>query len=207
MQRLQLSYLKIVLCLLQFLDGFALATIQSRGIPRGRAEPIRSDVSIIVISGELVKRTQSAAPPAGLSQPGTNDYQEMFTGLERAGWTCRFVPNFWFSPVYTSSGFLVAFFNGWMASVAAQMLANAALTSAPISGAYGPLIVTVDAYQRCQSCMGMRRALTWELLYYLLLYLRNHAARSFTGTGTLYLGHFGDEIIIRVSLKLRGEVG
>lgn len=173
----------------------------------------RRELHATPLPAHLAKRDQSTVvPPLSTPAPspsGINSNLELFTGLEQAGWVWRFVPHHWFSPSYTSSGFLVAYLDHCMALVAAEMLANAVLTARPVVfGARTPLALTIDAYERCPGC-GRRRngVLTWVLVSHLLLYLRNHAARGFTGTGTLYLSQGDGEAAVSMTLKLRDGYG
>lgn len=180
--------------------------------PHHGRHPTSRDLRATVLPADLCKRTQPTVPPpiptSAPSPSSINSNRDLFAALEQAGWGWRFVPHYWSSPSYTSSGFLVAYFDQCMAVVAARMLANAALNFIPVFfGANTPLLLRIDAYQTCPGCEGRVGVLTWELVYHLLLYMRNHAARGFTGTGTLYLSHGDDEAAVRMTLKLRDGYG
>lgn len=155
-------------------------------------------------SAELHKRTQSTAP----NGQWPYNYQELFTGLEQAGWMWHFVPGHWFSPAFTSSSYITGYIDQCLAVAAARMLASVPLTSNYVLfGAGNPLSIIVTGRQRCLRCGRPANALTWELVGYLLLYLRNHAARGFTGTGSLYLVNSETQIAIKITLVLRDGIG
>ncbi|KAL8722460.1 MAG: hypothetical protein Q9225_001082 [Loekoesia sp. 1 TL-2023] len=167
-------------------------------------------ISTTVLTAELAKRTQPAAPrfPLPPGPPNYTNYAELFAGLEQDGWIWRFIPHHYFSPIYTSSLGLFRFFDACMAIVAARMLANAQQPGGDYRfRAYeDALTLQVHAYERCAGCGHLASMFTFELMYYLLLYFRNHAARGFAGTGMLILTsdeRNGNRVIIRASLRLR----
>lgn len=139
--------------------------------------------------------TRPAFSKAKRTQPTPSapyDYQSLFTTFEQAGWTWQFIPDGFFSPILTSSASLIRYYNQCMALVAAQMLANVPLNHSPLTlHPHGPLFLTVAADHRCPATDCRTSILTWETVYYLLLYLRNHAERGWAGTGTLILGRRG----------------
>ncbi|KAI4235545.1 MAG: hypothetical protein LQ352_008081, partial [Teloschistes flavicans] len=141
--------------------------------------------------------------------PRTINTQDVIAEFQREGWDINFVPYHLFQPIYTSSHALVDYMNQCMAMVAAHML-NHHNTSPPDNLVFGsgfPLTLTIIGRARCMGCGGVHRNLTWELVYYLLLYLRNYAARGFSGTGALRLGQRqgegGLQNSVVMSLRLR----
>ncbi|KAL8897861.1 MAG: hypothetical protein Q9207_006990 [Kuettlingeria erythrocarpa] len=173
----------------------------------------KQELHTSLLPADLAKRNQPTVvpppPTPASSSSGINSNLELFTGFEEAGWVWRFIPDHWFSPSYTSSGFLIAYLDQCIALVAAQMLANAVLTARPVVfGPDNPLVLTIDAYERCAGCERRRNGtLTWVLVSQLLLYLRNHAARGFTGTGSLYLIQGDGDAAVMMTLKLRDGYG
>lgn len=217
MRRSYCNLVVVLSCLLGLLCSSVRAiptadsTIQCHGPTCDPQPPIASDISTAILPADLAKRTNPGVPPAAPSTPpGTNNYQELFAELEQAGWEHRFTPGAMFSPVYTSSRNLVEYFNRCMAIVAANMLADAPLPHPAVFGQLGPLSLTILVRERCVATRCITNGLTWQLLYYLLLFLRNYAARGFSGTGTLQLANRRDpqtQTAIRVSLKLREGLG
>ncbi|KAL8721413.1 MAG: hypothetical protein Q9181_007705 [Wetmoreana brouardii] len=167
-----------------------------------------SDLSSTVFSAELVKRTQRpAAPPI---PQGTNNYQDLFSELEQAGWEWQFYEDQPFLPAYTSSRSLVRLFGDCMALAAAKMLANVQQPRTFRAQLGEALTLSIMAGQQCLETESTTVILTWQLLYYLVLYLRNHAARGFSGTGALYLYNRQDPrnlVVVRMVLELEDGTG
>ncbi|KAL8661785.1 MAG: hypothetical protein Q9202_005282 [Teloschistes flavicans] len=163
----------------------------------------RTNIATTVQSPDLIGRTLITTVPSLINT------QDVTAEFQREGWDINFVPYHFFQPIYTSSQALVDYMNQCMAIVAAHMLSHHN-TSPPANLVFGsgfPLTLTIIGRARCMGCGGMHRNLTWELVYYLLLYLRNHAARGFSGTGALRLGQRqgegGRQNSIVMSLRLR----
>ncbi|KAL8700103.1 MAG: hypothetical protein Q9201_005632 [Fulgogasparrea decipioides] len=184
------------------------ATILCRGTPCNNEGSPTSDLSSTVFTPQLAKRTQHpAAPP---TPPGTNNYQDLFSELEQAGWEWQFYEDHRFLPAYTSSQSLVRLFSDCMAFVAAKMLADVGQPQAFHAQLGEALKLSIMAGQQCIDTDSTTMILTWQLLYYLLLYLRNHAARGFSGTGALYLYNRQDPrnlVVVRMVLELEDEMG
>ncbi|KAL9578213.1 MAG: hypothetical protein Q9212_005861 [Teloschistes hypoglaucus] len=165
----------------------------------------RTDVSTTVQSPDLIKRTL----PSPIIPRSLNN-QDIAAQFRRAGWLIRFRPYQFFLPIRTSSAALIRLMNRCMALAAAHMLNN---DPVPFNTAYfnqGPLALTIIGKEWCGGgCGGYRDILKWELVYYLLLYVRNHAARGFSGTGSLLLRHVDGTVWkqIEVNLILREGVG
>ena len=86
------------------------------------------------------------------------------------------------------------------------MLANTPLPRPTVFGSLGPLALQIHGRQRCPRTGCISSILTWELVYYVLLFLRNAAERGFAGTGTLQLGNREEGAGVRVTLSLREEL-
>ncbi|KAL8635879.1 MAG: hypothetical protein Q9228_006674 [Teloschistes exilis] len=163
----------------------------------------RTDILTIVQSPDLIERTLPSPVPSPINN------QDVAVQFQREGWNIRFLPYHFFLPIYTSSQALAQYVDACMAIVAAHMLNNTPMTSNPITFDWWPLTLTVIGRGRCVDCGGQRNILTWELIYYLFLYVRNHAAGGFSGTGALLLGQRDRTVRrqIMVSLRLREGVG
>ncbi|KAI4198250.1 MAG: hypothetical protein LQ350_005412 [Teloschistes chrysophthalmus] len=163
----------------------------------------RTDISTTVQPPDLFERT---VPPPGPSPINTQDVAAQF---RQEGWNIRFHPYHFFVPIYTSSRALVNYMDACMAIVAAHMLDNTPQSPNNIAFESWPLTLTIMGRGHCVGCGRQNGILTWELAYYLLLYVRNRAAGGLSGTGALLLWQRDTTVRrnIMVSFRLRQGVG
>ena len=114
------------------------------------------------------------------------------------GWTVITRPGHSFLPVETSAIYLQRFLESTMASIAASMLNNEPICE-QFRMTYGALIFDIVP-MTTQIDMG------WTMMFLLTQYMRNRAARGYTGTGDIFFGHTSG-IVFRLSIHLAKGYG
>ena len=114
------------------------------------------------------------------------------------GWTVITRPGLLFLPVETSAIYLQRFLERTMAAIAASMLDSEPspdrfrMTCGALIFDIAPMTTQID--------------MDWTMMFLLTQYMRNRAARGYTGTGDVFFGHTSG-IVFRLTIKLAEGYG
>lgn len=114
------------------------------------------------------------------------------------GWTIVTQPGLLFLPVETSAIYLQRFLETTMASITASMLNNDP-TPYHFRMTYGALMFDIVP-------LTTQLDMDWTMLFLLTQYMRNRAARGYTGTGDIFFGHTSG-IVFRLTIGLAEGLG
>ena len=137
-------------------------------------------------------------PPESIVLKRTPSGKRIHVERWEDGWTIITQPGPLFLPIETSAIYLQRFFETTMAAITAQMLSNAALHDM-FRMTYMPVIFEIVPLTRPLD-------LNWTMVFLLTQFMRDKAARGYTGTGNVYFRH-ASGIVLRLTIKLAEGYG
>ena len=140
----------------------------------------------------------NSAPPTLDTRSKSTTHKRITVENWDDGWTIVILPGVLFLPIETSATFLERFLERTMAAIAASMLNNEP-TPEHFHMSYQPLIFDIVP-------LTTQVDMDWTMMFLLTQYMRNRAARGYTGTGDVIFGHVSG-IVFRLTIRLAEGYG